>query len=142
MDGPRSSLVAIFGRLARIARGKLAAATLVVLFGILTSAQQSQCAVVCKPIITTKSVHFSEAQEMQRVWTAILAVDVAHCATSSGRFEIDFMRAKEHAPDMQFTEQFVWRPGEIEISIDLWWDEAVTGYRIGFIAPCVCRDLF
>ena len=41
---------------------------------------------------------------------------------------------------MQFTEQFEWRPGEIGVSVDLWWDETISGHRIGFVAPCVCRE--
>ena|ERR1041384_329801 len=119
-DRSPQSWLAIAGILTCSARSRIAAAIVVVLLGVLAGPQQSYCGVACKPIITVKSVHLSDAQEMQRVWTAVLSVDAAYCATSSGRFEIDFMRAKENAPDMQFTEQFEWRPGEIKVSIDLW----------------------
>ncbi len=144
MDDRRQSIKSlispIFESLACAAHCKLHAAALVLVLGVLIGPPQSRCAVACKPMITIKSVHLSELHDMQRVWTAILAVNASYCATSIGRFEIDFVREKEHAPDMQFTEQFDWRPGEIEVSITLWWDEVVPDYRIGFVAPCVCRE--
>jgi hypothetical protein len=133
---PQSSSATV-GISARLGRGAIAVGFLAALAG----SSQSHCGVACKPIITVKTVQMSAVQEMQRVWTAVLVVDSARCATSFGRFEIDFMREKEYAPDMQFTEQFDWKPGEIKVSLDLWWDEVVADYRIGFIAPCVCREL-
>ena len=52
---------------------------------------QARCAVACKPIIALKSVQISEARDMKRGWSAILDVNVSFCATSFGRFEIDFV---------------------------------------------------
>ena len=74
------------------------------------------------------------------VWTASIAVDRSYCAAASGAFEIDFIRIKEYAPDMQFTEKFRWAAGQFDVSIELAADESVLDYRVGFIAPCVCRD--
>jgi hypothetical protein len=132
---------AAFG-LSRAARSKVAAAAIALIMCVVAGAPQSHCGVVaCKLIITIKTVHISDVQDMQRMWTAELKVDRAHCATTSGRFEIDFLREKEIAPDMQFTQQFVWQLGEIKVSVELWWDEVVADFRIGFIAPCVCQTL-
>lgn len=107
---------------------------------ILGSLSEPLCAVACKPVITPIEVRFSDVGASQRVWTAVLVVNAFHCATSAGRFEIDFVRLKDNAPDLQFTEQFTWTPGRIEVSVNLWADETIQDYRIGFIAPCVCRD--
>jgi hypothetical protein len=141
MDDRSPSFTSTFSNLLRLNRGKLAVAILIALLGVFFGAPQPQCAVACKPVIAIKEVQTSGVQDLQRVWTAVLAVNGANCATSSGRFEIDFIRAKETAPDMQFTEQFEWKAGETKISLDLWRDEVITDYRIGFIAPCVCREL-
>jgi len=54
----------------------------------------------CKPLLTFKEVRFSEAQNQQRKWTAILAVDASRCSASSGPFEIKFVRLKEVGPDL------------------------------------------
>jgi len=97
-------------------------------------------AIACKPLLTITSVRCSEVRSLQRQWTAVLLADVSYCATSWGRFEIDFIRIKEHGPDMQFTKPFTWKAGQFEVTVDFWGDEAVLDYRIGFIAPCVCRD--
>ena len=66
----------------------------------------------------------------------MLAVDASHCVTTSGRFDITFVRMKENAPDLPFTETFTWRPGRIEVSLDFWWDEAVLDQWIGDITAC------
>jgi hypothetical protein len=94
----------------------------------------------CKPVFTVKEVRFSEVRLSQRVWTALLDVDASRCATSSGRFDINFIRLKEMAPDLPFTEQFTWSSGEIEVSVNFWEDEAVLAYSIGTVAACPCRD--
>jgi hypothetical protein len=94
----------------------------------------------CKPVFTVKEVRFSPMRQLQRIWTARLDVDASRCATSSGRFDINFIRLKETAPDLPFTEHFTWGAGEIEVSVDFWADEAVLAYSIGAIAPCPCRD--
>lgn len=97
-------------------------------------------AVACKPAVTPQKVLISEPSGSQRLWTAVLAVDARTCASTSGSFEIDFVRQKETAPDLQFTERFTWRPGTIEVSIDIWIDETITDFRVGFVAPCVCPE--
>jgi len=101
---------------------------------------ESPCGVSCKPVLTIKDVRVSHVQSSQRIWSAILVADSSYCATSWGKFEIDFIRLKETAPDLQFTEQFTWTTGQFAVSIAIWADEAIFDYRIGFIAPCVCRD--
>jgi hypothetical protein len=94
---------------------------------------------ICKPVLAVKEAQFSPAQSMQRVWSASVDVDASSCASSAGRFDIEFVRIKEHAPDLAFTEQFTWHPGPIEVSLMFWVDEAVLAYSIGYVAPCTCR---
>jgi hypothetical protein len=81
---------------------------------------------------------------LQRTWTAALNVDASRCTVDSGRFDIHFIREKENAPELEFSETFTWQAGELgtgqfEASISLWIDEAVHDYRI-YAAPCTCRD--
>ena len=96
----------------------------------------------CRPAMAFKEVRFSEMQPptMERKWTAVLSVDASCCATTSGRFGIVFSRLKENAPELDFAEQFVWKPALVEVSVDFWADEAVEGYRLTNVAPCPCRD--
>jgi hypothetical protein len=103
-------------------------------------ATQALAQAVCKPSLAVKEVRFSEMQLMQRTWSAFLDADASSCASSSGQFQIDFVRIKEYAPDLSFTEQFTWRPGRLEVSLMFWADEAVLHYSIGDIAPCTCRE--
>jgi hypothetical protein len=103
-------------------------------------ATQAAAQAICKPALAVKDVQFSPVQSLQRTWTAFLEVDASSCAGGSGQFDVDFIRIKEYAPDLPFTEQFTWHPGRIEISLQLWADEAVLGYSIGHVAPCTCRD--
>src|SRR4051812_3251855 len=88
----------------RATLSKLVASIPLAILGILAGSANSHCGVACKPIIAVKAVHVSNVQEMQRVWSAVLEVNASHCATSAGFFEIDFIREKENAPEMQFTE--------------------------------------
>ena len=92
----------------------------------------------CKPALAIKETRFSEARNQQRIWTGILAVDASRCATTSGPFEIKFVRLMENGPDLLFTEKFTWRPGDVEVSLDFWWGESVQDYWIGDVAPCGC----
>ena len=39
------------------------------------------------------------------------------------------------------TEKFRWKAGWFDVSMEFSADEAVLDYRIGFIAPRVCRDM-
>ena len=77
---------------------------------------------------------------LERKWTAVLSVDASRCATASGRFGIMFSRMKENAPETDFVEQFTWKPGSMEVSVDFWADEAVEGYWLNNVAACPCRD--
>ena len=94
----------------------------------------------CKPLLKFDEVRFSAAQNQQRKWTAILAVDASRCAKSSGLFEIKFVRLKEVGSDLPFSERFRWRPVVIEVSLDFWWDEFVGDYWIGDVLPCGCAN--
>src|SRR5258708_7227799 len=87
----------------------------------------ADAAPLCKPVLDFQQVRFSAIQPetMERRWTALLSVDASHCATASGRFDILFTRQKENAPETDFSEQFTWRPGAVEVSVDFWADEAV-----------------
>lgn len=100
-------------------------------------------AVTCKPILTVKNVREVRTSTFPQpwTWTATIFADRTFCATRSGTFEIDFVRIKEYAPDLQFTEKFKWGTGQFEVTIELGADEAILNYRIGFIAPCVCREI-
>jgi hypothetical protein len=94
---------------------------------------------ICKPVLAVKEGRFSPAQSMERVWSASVDVDASNCASSAGRFDIEFVRIKEYAPDLPFSEQFTWHPGRLEISLAFWADEAVLAYSIGYVAPHTCR---
>jgi hypothetical protein len=93
---------------------------------------------VCRPTVTFEQVRFSQTLEQRRHWTAVLAVDASSCATASGRFYVNFVRLKEMAPDVLFSEEFTWKPGRIEISVEFWLDEAVLDYWIGYVPMCSC----
>jgi hypothetical protein len=77
--------------------------------------------VACKPFLSLKSVE-ERALSTQTVpwkWSATIVANIRHCATRSGYFEIDFVRVKENAPDLQFTERFRWHDEEFRISMEL-----------------------
>ena len=100
---------------------------------------------ICKPHLTFKSIKLTDVQNLERKWTAVLDVDTSRCATDFGRFEIRFLREKENAPELEFTEQFTWqtgqlKTGEIEASVEFWIDEAVHHYAVDYVAPCACRE--
>ena len=99
--------------------------------------------VVCKPFLSIKSVREVRAftPTLQWKWNATLIADTNHCATRAGNFEADFVRIKENSPDLQFTQKFRWNQGQFDISMELTSDEAILDFRIGFIAPCVCREI-
>jgi putative MATE family efflux protein len=94
----------------------------------------------CRPALAFKQVAFSAmTPTLERKWTAVLSVDASRCATTSGRFEIAFTRLKEYGIELDFREQFMWRPASVEVSVDFWADEAVGGYWLDNVAPCPCR---
>ena len=108
----------------------------------LVGVTQAVAGPACKPALAFKQVRFSQMQPptMERKWTAVLSVDASRCATTSGRFEILFSRLKENGLEIDFKEQFTWKPDLVEVSVDFWADEAVEGYRLTNVAPCPCRD--
>jgi hypothetical protein len=118
----------------RPSRSILLAATLVFF-----SAMPALAGALCRPAMAVKDVRFSDIQQSQRVWTARVDVDASRCAAKSGRFDIEFTRAKETGLDVTFSEAFSWRPGEIEVSTVFSEDEAVADYAIAYVAPCGCR---
>jgi hypothetical protein len=93
----------------------------------------------CKPVLAVKGVTFSDIHQGRRTWTAHIAVDASRCAIRSGRFDIDFVRLKEDAPDMRFSEPFKWAPGRIDATTVFAADEAVLEYSIR-PASCPCRE--
>jgi hypothetical protein len=96
----------------------------------------------CRPALAFKEIRFSEMKPptLERKWTAVLSVDAALCATTSGRFEIIFSRSKETGFEIEFREQFMWRPDSVEVSVDFGADEVVEGYWLNNVAACPCRD--
>jgi hypothetical protein len=101
-------------------------------------------AITCKPLLSITNVRELRTLNMPVrpwIWKATIVADASYCDTGSGRFEIDFIRIKEYSPDMQFTERYSWTPGQFEVTMELAADESIHDYRIGFIAPCVCREL-
>ena len=109
---------------------------------VAVGAAQSLAGEACKPQLSFKDVRFSEIRmhNWRRTWSAVLAADASRCATEGGRFDIAFVRLIEVGPDLPFTEQFTWRPGEFEVSAEFAFDEAVASYSIGYVAPCACRE--
>jgi hypothetical protein len=110
--------------------------------GLLSTAY-SQAGLACKPMLSFKNVR--EVRPAGKpiapwTWKATIVADVTYCATRNGPFEIDFVQIKEYAPDRQFTEKLRWTAGQFDVLIELDASEAIVEYRLGFIAPCVCRE--
>ncbi len=104
----------------------------------LLCASHAAGAPVCKPDLTVADVMFSQIHRLQRVWSARILVDASRCASDHGNFEIKFVRLKETAPDMRFTEQFSWMPGVVVVATEFAADESVQAFSIA--APsCPCR---
>jgi hypothetical protein len=95
---------------------------------------------LCKPRLALEQARLSEIKAGERKWSAMLDVDASRCLTTSGSFDINFTRLKETAPDLEFSEQFTWRPGRTEVVVFFWQDEAVGDYAIGHVAACPCRN--
>jgi hypothetical protein len=97
----------------------------------------------CKPMLSFRNVReirSAQAPIAPWTWRATLVSDASYCATRNGSFEIDFVRMKEYSPDLQFTEKLQWTRGQFDVSIELDASEFIIEYRVGFIAPCVCRE--
>jgi hypothetical protein len=107
------------------------------------AAATTRASITCKPILSIKNVRELRSERPVQPWTwkATIVADAIYCATKSGSFEIDFIRIKEYSPDVQFTEKYRWSAGQIDVSMELTADESILDYRIGFIAPCVCREI-
>jgi hypothetical protein len=144
IDAPsirRFSIVA--GKPARGMRNRTFTLLLILCFLLLGSAS-SFSEVACKPFLSVKSVQEvrpSSPRPLPWRWNATIVADTSFCATRSGNFEVDFVRIKEYSPDLQFTQKFRWSQNQFDVSMELSPDEAVLEFRIGFIAPCVCREI-
>jgi hypothetical protein len=106
---------------------------------VVFGASQALANGVCTPAMTFKEVRFAQ-HASHRTWTAVLGVDASPCAAATGRFEVSLVRQKENAPDLRFVEQATWRPGQVEVPVELAIDEAISDYGVRAIAPCTCRD--
>ncbi|HZN30169.1 MAG TPA: hypothetical protein VFB88_12485 [Xanthobacteraceae bacterium] len=96
---------------------------------------------VCRPRLAIKEVQFPEMRlpALRRTWTAVVSVDASRCAANSaGHFEIRFSRLKEMGIDSEFSEEFVWLPPSVAVSVDFWIDEAVERYWITNVSTCPC----
>jgi uncharacterized protein YjiS (DUF1127 family) len=107
---------------------------------IAASAGQAVSQEICKPSLSPKASGHSDVVSFQRRWTGVFAVDASRCSAAAGPFEIEFVRLKDSGPDLPFKERFTWRPDQVEVSLDLSWDEWVNAYRISDVAPCPCRN--
>jgi hypothetical protein len=99
--------------------------------------------IACKPRLSFKTISeiASPGSHIARkTWKASVFADTTFCATRSGSFEIDFVRIKENSTDLQFTERFRWAAGRFDVQFEMTADESILELRIGFIAPCVCRE--
>jgi hypothetical protein len=95
---------------------------------------------MCRPHLSFEKVRLSEIKNQQRIWSATLHADASECATTSGRFLMNFIRLKEDAPDMPFTEQFTWTAGKTDVSLRFWQDESVLSFSIAHVPLCACSD--
>jgi hypothetical protein len=103
-------------------------------------AARSESQPLCRPVLSLeRSAHF-DMRDQQRRWTGIVGVDAARCVASEGAFAIEFIRHKENAPVVAFTEHFTWRPGRTEVTVELWRDEWIDANRIVDVAACGCRE--
>jgi hypothetical protein len=107
---------------------------------VLLGAMQAVAGNLCKPVLSLRDVRISQAHEMHRTWTGVVVADASPCSTTSGKFDVEFTRLKEVAPDLQFMERFTWVSGRSELVLDFWWDEWLEDYQIVSIAPCPCRE--
>ena len=116
-------------------------------FGLLTSiigligSAQAIGQQLCRPALAITEVQFSEVQPstMERRWSAVVSVDASRCAKeSAGYFEIGFARLKENALDIEFSEEFVWLPPSVKVSVDFWVDEAIERHWINKVSACPC----
>jgi hypothetical protein len=95
----------------------------------------------CRPTLAFTQVQLSPMRppDLERQWTAVVSVDASRCAASStGTFQIGFSRLKEMGADLDFRQQFTWRPPSVNVHVDFAPDEAVERYWIENISSCPC----
>jgi hypothetical protein len=140
IDAPSSA----GGSIGKAAAGIRAFQCLLILCFLLAGTAGSLSQVACKPFLSIDPAREARAASPPTVpwtWNATIIADAGYCASRSGSFEVDFVRIKENSADLQFTHKFRWSESHFDVSIELMPDEAILEFRIGFIAPCVCRDL-
>jgi hypothetical protein len=123
---------------------KLALTSLLVCSIGLLGTAHSLAELACKPLLTFRNVReVRPAASLIAPWTwkATIIADARYCATRTGSFEIDFVQSKEYSQDVQYIEKFRWNAGQFDVSIELDASELIDEYRLGFIAPCVCRKI-
>ena len=85
----------------------------------------------CRPALAFKEIRFSEMQPptMERKWTAQSCRSMRRAARRTGGTSRLFSRGKRKTElEMDFREQFIWKPPSVEVSVDFWADEAVERY--------------
>lgn len=125
-------------------RSRIATSLLILPILLLDATSALSQVLACRPSLSTKAVQEvrpASPQPLPWTWRATIAADANFCATRSGNFEIDFIRLKENSSDLQFTQTFRWTENPFDIAVELSPDEAILEFRIGFIAPCVCREV-
>jgi hypothetical protein len=110
-------------------------------FAAFTSGTQVVGQQSCKPALVFEEVRFSPMKPptLERKWTARVSVDASRCAVNStGHFEIVFLRLKETGADLEFREQFTWRPPAVKVEVVFAPDEAVERYWMSNVSSCTC----
>ena len=105
----------------------------------LLNAAQVVAGPVCRPTLAVKEDVFSGVVNSRRVWTASINIDATRCATTSGQFSVRFVRLAENAPDLTFTEPFIWSLGQKSVAVEFWANEAVHKYWVEEVGACPCR---
>ena len=107
---------------------------------VISLGTRASAAPLCKPVLTVRDVGFSSMINLKRIWTATVHVDASRCAGSTGGlFALAFIRLAENAPDLEFSEPFIWHGSQAKVRVEFWADEAVHDYWIAEVAPCACR---
>jgi hypothetical protein len=95
---------------------------------------------MCKPALSLNEYEVAPKSMSVRTWTARIDVDASHCASASGRFNMEVVRGKTDLPDQHFTRQLTWTPGRVEVSMDIQRDELLVDFSITDVAACPCRE--
>jgi hypothetical protein len=74
----------------------------------------------------------------ERIWKAELTGDASHCKEESGLFQLQIMRLKDNAPDLDFLVTEQWRAGGFEIMLTSAPDEQIGLAQIMWISRCSC----